>query len=106
MSKASDKKGSRAGHSKDRDRSRSPIRGENSGELMSIDDLKKVVADAIAAQLPTVIIEASKVARAALTVDREENAREMAAELRKLKQDHEDLALTSKASILKSEGAI
>ena len=92
---------------KRKDRSRSPHgRGEtqNENEGFTIDDLRKVVADAVAAQLPTVIIEASKVAKETLNNDRDETHREMSAQIKKLKQQQEDLALVSKASGLKSEG--
>ena len=92
---------------KNRDRSRSPTRAHDhsdQNEGISIEDLRKVVADAVAAQLPTVIIEASKVAKETLSNDRDETHREMAAQIKKLKQEQEDLALISKASGLKSEG--
>ena len=106
--------------SRNRNRSRSPLNKENerneragptdrteaaqSSEFISVDDLKKLVSDSITSQLPTIIVEASKVARAGLSVDKEDSAKQMAKEMKQLKQSHEDLATVSKAASLKSEG--
>ena len=100
-----------------RNRSRSPLhkdaeRGERSdrtdappsADFLSVTDLKKFVTESIASQLPTIIVEASKVARAGLMVDKEDSAKQMAKEMKQLKQSHEDLATVSKAASLKSEG--
>ena len=97
--------------SKNRNRSRSPLNKDSdraeapkSADYLSVEDLKKLVSDSITSQLPTIIVEASKVARAGLSVDREDSAKQMAKEMKQLKQSHEDLATVSKAAALKSEG--
>ena len=74
--------------------------------LIGLDDLKKIVADSITAQLPTVIIEASKVARENLTLDKDELAKALTAEVKKLKQSHKNLTLVSEAATLKSDGML
>ena len=99
---------------KGRTRSRSPLnrtsgQGERTdaasgADFLSVTDLKKLVTDSIASQIPTIIVEASKVARAGLTVDKEDSAKQMAKEMKQLKQSHEDLTTVSKAASLKSEG--
>ena len=93
-------------HSGGRSRSRSPHRAEPPQSTLSIDELKRIVADTITAQLPTVIIEASKVAREGLAMDKDESSKALTAEVKKLKQSHENLTLVSEAAALKSEGMI
>ena len=89
-----------------RSRSRSPIRMEGEEESISVSDFQRMMVETMRAQMPTMIIEASKVARASLTADRDESNRAMAAEIKSLKQSHADLALLSKANSLKSDGTI
>ena len=67
-------------------------------------DFQKMMVDTMKAQMPSMIIEASKVARASISADQDESKRAMAAEMKKLKQSHADLALMSKVSNLKSDG--
>ena len=88
-----------------RSRSRSPIRTEEK-ETISVSDFQRMMVETMRAQMPTMIIEASKVARASLTADRDESNRAMAAEIKSLKQSHADLALMSKANGLKSDGTV
>ena len=108
MSNRSAKAGSRgqkdSGGSKDRSRSRSPVRTNNEVETVSMADFQKMMVDTMKAQMPSMIIEASKVARASISADQDESKRAMAAEMKKLKQSHADLALMSKVSNLKSDG--
>ena len=88
-----------------RDRSRSPLRdGEGEVETISVADFRTMMLETMKSQMPTMIIEASKVARASLAADRDESNRAMAAEMKKMKADQADLALMTKASALKSEG--
>ena len=89
-----------------REKSRSPHRTNSPESSLSIDDLKKIVADSITAQLPTVIIEASKVARENLTLDKDESAKALTAEVKKLKQSHKNLTLVSEAATLKNDGML
>ena len=89
-----------------REKSRSPHRANSSEGSLSIDDLKKIVADSITAQMPKVIIEASKVARENLTLDKDESAKALTAEVKKLKQSHENLTLVSEAATLKNDGML
>ena len=99
------KKGDKPKGSEDRSRSRSPIRDQEE-ETISVTDFQRMMVETMKAQMPTMIIEASKVARASLTADRDESNRAMAAEIKSLKQSHADLALMSKANSLKSDGMI
>ena len=89
-----------------RSRSRSPIQMEGEEESISVSDFQRMMVETMRAQMPTMIIEASKVARASLTADRDESNRAMAAEIKSLKQSHADLALMSKSNSLKSDGTI
>ena len=92
--------------SRHRSRSRSPVRQEEPAaeRVMTVDDLKQIVAETIAQQMPSMIIEASKVAKETISSDRDESGKAMAAEMKKLKQSHQSLELVSKAASLKSEG--
>ncbi len=96
--KDKEKEGSR------RSRSRSPLREEPTERVMTVDDLKRIVAESIAQQMPSIVIEASKVAKETFASDRDESGKAMAAEMKKLKQSHQSLELVSKAASLKSEG--
>ena len=105
-----DKKGGGGGKSDEarRSRSRSPLDGDKSdgggsSSLLTIDEMKSMMAEVMSASMPKIIIEASKVAREGLAVDNE-TSRQMAKDMRLLKQGQEEIAQTSKAALLKSEG--
>ena len=68
---------------------------------LSIADMQRVVADAIALQMPLLISEAS---RAATERVESHKANDVSKELKELKKKHEDLALVGKAATFKSEG--
>ena len=87
-----------------RSRSRSPLRIENSGaSMMTVEEMKAMMGDVLKASMPTIIIEASKVAREGLVMENE-TTRQMAKDMRLLKQSQEEIAQVSKAALLKSEG--
>ena len=95
------------GSSEIRDRSRSPLRrGQDNEEMeaLTVTDFQRMMVETMRAQMPTMIIEASKVARASLAADRDDTNRVMAAEMKKMKLSQTDLALATKASVLKSDG--
>ena len=62
-----------------------------------------MMAEVMNANMPKIIIEASKVAREGLAVDNE-TSRQIAKDMRLLKQGQEEIAQTSKAALLKTEG--
>ena len=91
-----------------RSRSRSPLGkdkadGSRSSSLLTIEEMKSMMAELMSASMPKIIIEASKVAREGLAVDNE-TSRQMAKDMRLLKQGQEEIAQTSKAALLKTEG--
>ena len=67
-----DKKGGGKSDEDRRSRSRSPLREENSGaSFMTMEEMKAMMGDVLKASMPTIIIEASKVAREGLVTDNE-----------------------------------
>ena len=68
-----------------------------------IEEMKSMMAEVMNANMPKIIIEASKVAREGLAVDNE-TSRQIAKDMRLLKQGQEEIAQTSKAALLKTEG--
>ena len=103
MSKRADKGDKPKGS---RDRSRSPLRGEGDQEAttFSAQDLGNMLNNAIQAQMPRMIIEASKVAREQLESERDDTQKSFAAKFRKLEQSQAELTLNQKASNLKTDG--
>ena len=122
-SRSRDKGGDKSGKNKDRSRSktksrsRSPVRTENSSsssssssaaqETMSAADLKQMMRDALKEQIPSLILETSKVVTAQMTADRveaEKSFTSFSQEMKLLKQKQEEIAYQSKAASLNSEG--
>ena len=100
------RKANNSGGSESRERSRSPISRDSrsdAGSSLSIEDLKKIVIDSIAQQMPKMIIETSKVVKESLSLDREESSK-FSAEMKQIKMRQEDLATLSKAASLSSQG--
>ena len=77
---------------------------EDEEEVMTADELSRIINSAIQNQMPRLIIEASKVARENLAQERDEAQNALKAEVKKLKQSHAELELSSKANALKTEG--
>lgn len=73
-------------------------------EVMTAEDLSKIVNNAIQSQMPRMIIEASKVARENLAQERDVAQISLKAEVKRLKQSHAELELSSKANALKTDG--
>ena len=76
-------------------------RGEES--FISVEEMQKLISDSITKAMPTVIIEASKVARAGIQAD-QESSKEITKQMKQLQQSQENLATVSKAASLKSDG--
>ena len=89
-----------------RDRSRSPVDGgrDANAATFSAQELGDMLNSAIQAQMPRMIIEASKVAREQLESDRDDAQKSFAAKFRRLEQSQAELTLNQKASSLKTDG--
>ena len=91
----------------ERSRSRSLIRevrtGANSSSLLTIEEMKSMMAEVMNANMPKIIIKASKVTRDGLAVDNK-MSHQIAKNMRLLKNGQEEIAQTSKAALLKTEG--
>ena len=96
------KKGDKAGGSRDR----SPLRNgnESTSATFTAQDLGIMLNSAIQAQMPRMIIEASKVAREELASERDDTQRSFTAKFKKLEQSQAELTIQQKASSLKTDG--
>ena len=91
----------------DPNRDRSP-RGENQDGTIGEDDLKRIMAETMAAQLPRLIMEASKVVTEQLGAERSDAARSFTTfshEMKQLKLKQEEIAIQTKANGLKADGS-
>ena len=70
-------------------------------------DLKRIIADSVAAQLPRLILETSKVVSEQMEAERGESSRSFTSfsqEMKKMRQRQEEIAIELKAAALKSDG--
>ena len=87
-----------------RDRSRSPLK-----ENITQEDLRRIVAETMATQIPRLILETSKVVSEQIASDGQDNVKSYTAfsqEMKALKQKQEEVAYLSKAASLKSDGML
>ena len=95
---------SKRGSDKDKDASRANLSDE---ESISQADLKRIMSEAVAAQLPRLILETSKVVSEQLAEQNESRSFvSFSQEMRLIRQRQEELATETKAASLKSEGKI
>ena len=79
-------------------------------EAVSQDELKRIMSEAMAAQLPRLILETSKVVTEQLSAelrDREDSTRSLSSftqEMKQMKLRQEEISIESKAASLKSDG--
>ena len=111
-SRGRDKDKSKSGsHSRDR----SPLRNDGEGnssqstESFSKEDLMNFMSSAMSAQMPRLILEASKVVSAQLQVENQENSKSFSAfsqEMKQMKLRQQEVVAQAKAAVLKGEGII
>ena len=91
-----------------RDRSRSPV--ETSSEMLTEADLRRIVLESMKSQIPSLIMEASKVVTEQLAAENQETQSKsfssFTQEMKQLKARQEEVAYEAKAAALKSEGII
>ena len=100
----SKKGGDRSGNN--RTRSRSPLDKSKDADAVAFtaQDLGDMLNSAIQAQMPRMIIEASKVAREQLQSERDDTQKSFAAKFKRLEQSQVELTLNQKAGNLKTDG--
>ena len=89
--------------SSNRERSRSPVRESGFSKEEMVDIMKETMA----AQIPRLILETSKVVQEQLAADQQESQRSFTAfslEMKKLKLRQEEVAAQGKASAFKGDG--
>ena len=88
-----------------RSRSRSPRESEKS---LTEDDLRRIVTESMKQQIPSLIVETSKVVSAQLSEGQEtaKSFTTFSQEMKLLKQRQEEVAYLSKAASLKSDGTL
>ncbi len=87
-----------------RARSRSPHESDKS---LTEDDLRRIVTESMKQQIPSLIVETSKVVSAQMSTEGQETAKSFTTfsqEMKLLKQRQEEVAYLSKAASLKSDG--
>ena len=106
--RARDKRGD-----KDANRARSRSPHESAENNLTEDDLRRIVSESMRAQIPSLILETSKVVSEQIAdkvaSDGQENNKSFTAfsqEMKVLKQKQEEVAYLSKAASLKSEGKL
>ena len=78
-----------------------------SGSGIAEADLGRIVSEAVAAQLPRLILETSKVVSEQMEAERGDSSRPFTSfslEMKKMKQRQEEIVIQSKAAALKSDG--
>ena len=103
MSKSKSKSGDDASTSRSRERSRSPLRSP----AFSKEEMLELMKETMAAQLPRLILETSKVVQEQMAADQQESQKLFTAfsqEMKKLKLRQEEVAAQGKASALKGNG--
>ena len=75
-------------------------------DSISENDLKRIMGDVVAAQIPRLILETSKVVSEQLEADRRESRSftTFSQEMKAMRQRQEEIAIQSKAAALKSDG--
>ena len=75
-------------------------------DSISESDLKRIMGDVVAAQIPRLILETSKVVTEQLEADRRKarSFTSFSQEMKAMKQRQEETAIQSKAAALKSDG--
>ena len=88
-----------------RSRSRSPHESEKS---LAEDDLRRIVTESMKQQIPSLIVETSKVVSAQMAEGQEtaKSFTTFSQEMKLLKQRQEEVAYLSKAASLKSDGTL
>ena len=106
MSSRDKNKRATAGNDGHRERSRSPHESEKS---LTEDDLRRIVTESMKLQIPSLIVETSKVVSAQMSNEGQETAKSFTTfsqEMKLLKQRQEEVAYLSKAASLKSNGTL
>lgn len=94
------------GSSKDKEKNKSRSRSPHERPL-SEDDLKRIVSETLRQQIPSLILETSKVVTEQITSDAQDSTKSFtsfSSEMKQLKQRQEEVANLSKAAALKSDG--
>ena len=75
-------------------------------EAISENDLKRIMSEAVAAQIPRLILETSKVVTEQLGAERNESRSftSFSQEMKAMRQRQDEIAIQSKAAALKSDG--
>ena len=96
------------GDSTSRERSRSPV--DRSDQMLTEADLRRIVSESMKQQIPSLIVETSKVVAEQLSADTQEaqtkSLSSFSQEMKLLKARQEEVAYQSKAAALKGEGII
>ena len=89
-----------------RDRSRSPV--QRPSETLTEDDLRRIVSETMKNQIPTLIMEASKVVMEQLATESQDaqtkSFSSFTQEMKQLKARQEEVSYEAKAAALKTEG--
>ena len=97
-------------NSASRARSRSPVERSSSNQTLSEDDLRRIVSETMKSQIPSLIVETSKMVSEQLSADTQEaqskSFSSFSQEMKLLKARQEEVAYQSKAAGLKGEGII
>lgn len=79
---------------------------DDSSESINESDLKRIMSEAVAAQIPRLILETSKVVTEQLGAERNESRSftSFSQEMKAMRQRQDEIAIQSKAAALKSDG--
>ena len=79
---------------------------DDSSESINESDLKRIMSEAVAAQIPRLILETSKVVTEQLGAERNESRSftSFSQEMMAMRQRQDEIAIQSKAAALKSDG--
>ena len=79
---------------------------DDSSESINESDLKRIMSEAVAAQIPRLILETSKVVTEQLGAERNESwsFTSFSQEMKAMRQRQDEIAIQSKAAALKSDG--
>ena len=79
---------------------------DDSCESINESDLKRIMSEAVAAQIPRLILETSKVVTEQLGAERSESRSftSFSQEMKAMRQRQDEIAIQSKAAALKSDG--
>ena len=79
---------------------------DDENDTFSAGDIQDIIRHAISSQMPSLIIETSKVVKELVEADRSEQSKSVNQDLRLIRQKQLDLETASKAVFIKSEGYI